>query len=177
MNKPKTVLSRIIYSDSYIKVIHDRISFKTHQWNQVYFDKIHKNSVVIIPVEKNGVYLIKQYRHPIQKYVWQFPAGTYEKNSFPSQIAKKELKEETGMTAQDLKKIGVLYSEPGLSTDRTTVFVARKLIKNKNQTLDRTEIGMELKYVKFDTFTKMIKRGDIVCGITVSAYHLFLLSL
>lgn len=177
MNKPKTVLSRTIYSDSYIKVIHDTVSLNKHRWNQVYFDKIHKNSVIVIPVEEDGVYLIKQYRHPTRKFIWQFPAGTCEKDSLPLQIAKKELLEEAGITAHNLKKIGILYSEPGLSTDKTTVFVATKLTKSKNKLhLDHSEIGMKLKYVKFETFTTMIKKGDIFCGITLSAYLLYLLS-
>lgn len=177
MKKPKTISSHTIYSDSYIKVIHDRVLFQTHQLNQVYLDKVYKNSVVIIPADKGGVYLVKQYRHPIQKFVWQFPAGTCEKDSRLLRLAQKELKEETGMTAQKIVRIGAVYSEPGLSTDKTTVYVAQKLNKIKKQNLDHSEIGMDLCFFKFDTFETMIREGKIICGITLSAYSLYVLSL
>lgn len=174
MKKPKIISSRPIYSDSYIRVMHDRVLFQTHEWNQIYLDKIYKNSVVIIPVTTGGVYLVKQYRHPIQKFVWQFPAGTSEKNSHLLQLAQKELKEETGMVAQKITKIGAIYSEPGLSTDKTTVYIARKLNKINKQNLDRSEIGMDLRFFKFDTFDTMIQEGKIMCGITLSAYLLYI---
>ncbi|PIY71632.1 hypothetical protein COY87_05165 [Candidatus Roizmanbacteria bacterium CG_4_10_14_0_8_um_filter_33_9] len=175
MKKPKTIDSRLVYSDSYINIIHDILMFKSRQWNQVYLDKVNKNSVVIVPVEKDGVYLIKQYRHPVNKFLWQFPAGTYENKLNPLQLAKKELREETGMTAQRITKIGTMFSEPGLSTDKTTIFVAEALSRLKKQTLDQSEIGMEVCFFKFEIIMKMIRERKIKCGITLSAYLLYLL--
>jgi len=174
MKQPKIVTSKSIYSDSYLKIIHDRLTYSSNEWNQIFFDKVYKNSVVVIPVESNGVYLIRQYRHPIRKFLWQFPAGTFEKNVSSLKLAHKELREETGMVAREMKKIGTLYSEPGLSTDKTDVYVAQQVKKLYKRNLDLSEIGMNMSFFKFGEIDIMIKEGKITCGITLSAYLLFL---
>lgn len=170
--RPQTVSSETIYRDSHIRVKHDVLEVDSFSWNQVYLEWHHKNAICIIPFENNGVFLIRQYRHAVSKYLWQFPGGLVEPNVSEMNMARKELLEETGFVAEKLKKIGTISPEPGLTSAHICVYVATGLQK-KNTQIERSEIGMEVKFFPIATVRKMIQQGKIHCGITLSAYLLF----
>lgn len=168
---PKILSSNIIYKDSHIQVNHDVLEVDSFSWNQVYLEWHKKNTACIIPYEKNGVYLIRQYRHAVTDYLWQFPGGLMETNVTEINIARKELLEEAGFTAKKLKKLGTICPEPGLTTENVFIYLATGLQKKKTQ-IEKSEIGMKLKFFPITTLKKMISRGKIHCGITLSAYLL-----
>jgi ADP-ribose pyrophosphatase len=67
-------------------------------------------TVGILPlIEKDKVILIRQFRSPIKKEIWEIPAGKLDKGEKPEVGAKRELKEETGYEAKELKKIGEFF--------------------------------------------------------------------
>jgi len=168
---PKTVSSDVVYKDSHIRVNHDVLEVDSFSWNQVYLEWHKKNTVCIIPYESNGVYLIRQYRHAVSNYLWQFPGGLMEPNISKVNIGRKELLEEAGFTAKKLKKLGTICPEPGLTTENVFIYLATGLQKKKTQ-IEKSEIGMELKFFPITTLKKMIIRGKVHCGITLSAYLL-----
>ena len=170
--RPKTLSSKTIYRDSHIRVKHDVLEVDSFSWNQVYLEWHHKNAVCIIPFEHNGVFLVRQYRHAVSRYLWQFPGGLMEPNISEMNMARKELLEETGFVAEKLRKIGTISPEPGLTSANIFVYVATGLQK-KNTQIEKSEIGMEVKFFPIATVRKMIQQGKICCGITLSAYLLF----
>ena len=88
----------------------------------------HVGSVIIIPVDANGqMYFVRQYRHAAQIDLLELPAGTLEPGEAPSLAAAREVREETGMAAADLREIGSFYLAPGYSTELMHVFLAREL--------------------------------------------------
>jgi len=102
-------------------------------------------TVGILPlVGKNKIVLIKQFRFPIKKEIWEIPAGKLNKGEKPEIGAKRELKEETGYVAKELKKIGEFYLSPGYSTEYMYLFLAKGLKKGK-QILDKGEKIEEVK--------------------------------
>lgn len=170
--KPKTLSSETIYRDSHIRVKHDVLKADSFSWNQVYVEWHHKNAVCIIPFENNGVFLIRQYRHAVSEYLWQFPGGLMEPDVSEMDMARKELLEETGFTAEKLEKIGTISPEPGLTSAHIFVYVATDLQK-KNTQIEKSEIGMEVKFFSIANVRDMIRQGKIHCGITLGAYLLF----
>lgn len=168
---PKILSSNLIYKDSHIQVNHDVLVVDSFSWNQVYLEWHKKNTVCIIPFENNGVYLIQQYRHAVSQHLWQFPGGLMEPNVSEVTTARKELLEETGFVAAKLKKLGTICPEPGLTTENVFIYLATGLQKKKTQ-IEKSEIGMKLKFFPITTLKKMISRGKIHCGITLSAYLL-----
>jgi len=172
--KPTIVSSHSLYKDSHIEVRQDVLKRKSFLWNQVYLHWNSKNAVCVIPFEKNGVYLINQYRHASAKTFWQFPGGLMEPKMSEFDLAKKELAEEAGFLADNVVKIGTVSPEPGLTTVRVKVFLATRLKKTK-RSLEKSEIGMKLHFFDLMTVEKMIEQGNIDCGITLSAFLLFTL--
>jgi ADP-ribose pyrophosphatase len=62
-------------------------------------------TVEVLPVDEKGrIILVKQYRFPAKKDLWEIPAGKLKKREKPEIGAKRELKEEAGLGAQKLKK-------------------------------------------------------------------------
>lgn len=89
---------------------------------------IHNPSVVIIPLDENRqILFVRQYRHPIGDSILELPAGVMEAGETPLITAQREIREETGMGAEDMKKIGKFYLAPGYSTELMYVYLARGL--------------------------------------------------
>jgi len=126
-------------------------------------------TVGILPlVGKNKIVLIKQFRFPIKKEIWEIPAGKLNKGEKPEIGAKRELKEETGYVAKELKKIGEFYLSPGYSTEYMYLFLAKGLKKGK-QILDKGEKIEEVKIFSRKEILKMIKAGKILDAKTILA--------
>ena len=101
----------------------------TPSGNTVQYDIIsHIGSVSIVPVDENGqIYFVRQYRHAAELDLLELPAGTLEPGEPPEEAAAREIREETGMAAQSLKKIGSFYLAPGYSTELMHVYLATGL--------------------------------------------------
>jgi ADP-ribose pyrophosphatase len=129
----------------------------------------HPGCVVIIPRTDAGKYiLVRQYRFPIGKYLWEFPAGGRELGETFPQAANRELMEEIGMRPGKLKLLLRFYPTPGVSGEKMHVFLAGKLrpaVAPKDEdedfelgTFSRAEMG------------RMIQRREIVDGKTLIGF-------
>jgi len=122
---------------------------------------IHPGASVIIPlISKNKVILVRQYRYPTGKYLWELPAGTIDKNESPCACARRELQEETGFRTGKIRKIKKFYSCPGFCTEKLHLYVAEKLIFT-TQKLDADE---KVKYKIFsnDEISHLIEKNKIM---------------
>ena len=91
----------------------------------------HGGSVVVVPIDEEGnVLLVRQYRHAAQQDLLELPAGTRHENEPFEECAAREIREETGMEAGSLLKIGDFYLAPGYSTELMAVFLATELRHN-----------------------------------------------
>lgn len=169
---PKIVGSRSIHKSSFVEVKIDVLELNGHRWEQVYFIKPNKNGVGILPIDETGIYLVNQYRHASQSFLWQIPMGMINKGSYELETAQEELAEETGLMAEEFIKIGSLIAEPGMSNQEEFIYVAKGL-KHSRQNLGITELGMQVKHFSFDEIERMVQNGEIKCGFTLSALYLF----
>ena len=130
---------------------------------------VFPNTVTILPViRKEKVVLIKQYRFPIEKEIWELPAGKLNKGENPEIAAKRELKEETGYIAEKLEKVSEFYMAPGYSTEYMTIFRATSL-KQSEQALDNNEIINKVKVFSLGEALKMIENKGIIDAKTIIA--------
>ncbi len=91
----------------------------------------HGGSVVIIPVDAEGdMIFVRQYRHPTKLDLLELPAGTRDGDEPPETCASREIREETGMAAGHLERLGAFYLAPGYSTEFMHVFLATDLTPN-----------------------------------------------
>lgn len=91
----------------------------------------HGGSVVIIPIDaQDNLLFVKQYRHAAQADLLELPAGTRDEEEPFEVCAAREIREETGMQAGKLQKVGAFYLAPGYSTEFMAVFIATDLKEN-----------------------------------------------
>lgn len=118
------------------------------------------DAAIIMPItDNNEVIMIQEPRTPIGKVVLAFPAGMIEKGETPEEGAIRELEEETGYRANNLKKIREVYPAIGYSNEKTIIFIARDLVKTQRN-LDETE---DIKVIKIplDEVKEMLEKNEI----------------
>lgn len=97
----------------------------------------HKNGyVAILAEENNKVYLVKSYRYPIRKNLIEIPKGYIETGEKPLAAAKRELREETGLTAKKWTQLGTFYMVPGFMDMKCYLFLAKDLKRKKAKKQD-----------------------------------------
>lgn len=130
---------------------------------------VFSNTVSVLPlIEKDKIILIKQYRAPAEKELWEIPAGKLDKGEDPEKGAKRELEEETGFKAGKLEQIAEFYKSPGYCTEYMYVFRATFLEKTK-QRLDDGEIIEQVKVFSLSEALKMIENKEIIDAHTIIA--------
>jgi len=86
----------------------------------------HPGCVVIIPYMDGYLYLVRQYRAATGETLIELPAGTIEQGEKPLECAKRELKEETGLEALNIRELFTAYLAPGYSSEVAHFFLATK---------------------------------------------------
>ena len=90
----------------------------------------HPGSAVMMPVdEKERILLVKQFRLPAERDLWELPAGRLDPNESPLKAAKRELREETGLTAKKWVKLASFWASPGYVDEKMSLFLAFDLSK------------------------------------------------
>lgn len=127
----------------------------------------HPGSVSILPVEGDRVYLLKQYRYPIDDWIWEIPAGTLEEGESPEECAIRELEEETGFKAGRLERMFEAYLIPGYGTEKMTFFLASELERGEMHPEPSERI--EVHGMKLDEALTKVRNNEIVDAKTIAA--------
>lgn len=131
----------------------------------------HPGAAAIVPVMDDGrVLLLKQYRHAVGGFIWEVPAGTLDAHEDEMTCAKRELAEETGYTAGEMKKLGVITPLPAYSDERIHIFLATDLTRAA-QNLDDDEL-LSVHPVAMQIALTMIADGQIQDAKTIASLHM-----
>ncbi len=126
---------------------------------------------VVVPVKDDGkIILVKQFRYPLQKTLIELPAGKLDKGEDPLVCATRELEEETGYKAKEIKKLGEIYTAPGYCTEVLHIYSANGLIPG-NHNREEGEHGMEILEFSIGEIEKMISDGEITDAKTIVGIH------
>ena len=143
MSKFELLNSETLLQGRAFKIRRDLL--KTPDGRETKFDIIeHGGSVVIIPVDAEGNLLfVRQYRHAAGSDLLELPAGTRDGDEPFEECAAREIREETGMEAGSLQKVGEFYLAPGYSTEFMAVFIATDLKHNPLEADDDEFLSVE----------------------------------
>lgn len=120
----------------------------------------HGGSVVMVPVDADGNLLfVRQYRHAAGDVLLELPAGTRDGQEAYETCAAREMREETGMAAGRLERVGEFFLAPGYSTEFMAVFVARDLSPDPLPS-DADEF-IEIERVPVAEAFRRAERGDL----------------
>ncbi|MBC5996067.1 NUDIX hydrolase [Romboutsia ilealis] len=120
----------------------------------------HNGAVGIVAITpENKVVLVRQYRKAVEKELWEIPAGKIEIGENPKECAIRELKEETGYSAENMKLIHKFYTSAGFSNQKIYIFLAENLIQGERN-LDEDEF-LEVHEIDKDEVYNMIARNEI----------------
>lgn len=128
----------------------------------------HPGAVAIIPVNEEGkLLLVRQFRKPLEKVIYEIPAGKLEKGEEPEACAYRELEEETGFKSNRLEKVVAFYTSPGFADERIHIYYTDELVQGEGQ-LDEDEF-LDLVEVTLEEARAMIEDGRIDDAKTVYA--------
>jgi ADP-ribose pyrophosphatase len=133
----------------------------------------HAGSAVMMAVdEKKRILLVRQYRLPADKYLWELPAGKLDEGENSLQAAKRELIEETGYKAKTWTKLASFFVSPGYVQERMTIYLATELTAGEATPMDDERI--EAKWFKRKEVASMIDKGEIDDAKTIVGYYRWL---
>jgi ADP-ribose pyrophosphatase len=124
-DEKKWDLKEVIYKGKLLN-----LSLEQPTKDSIKYEVVRKNPVVcIVPVTSHGTAcMVQQYRQPVGKLLWEFPAGHIDEGETPIEAAARELQEETGYKARVLTQMGKEYAvSPGFTDEKVTFFLARGL--------------------------------------------------
>lgn len=170
----KTLSTKIVYQNKWMKVREDEVMRPDGEKGE--YGVVEKDPfVLIIPFVGDKIALVEQFRYPVQARSWEFPAGHKDQsNEDIKKAGIRELQEETGLLACNLKKIGTLWLAPGHHTQQCIVFVGKEC-KWGERKLENSEKDMITKFFTLKELKRMVSKGIIKDSPTVAALGLYLL--
>ncbi|SFL81077.1 NUDIX hydrolase [Pelosinus propionicus] len=127
----KPLASKIVFNGNLLNVFSDQVELPNGKKASREYIK-HPGAVAIVPITKEGnIVLVRQYRYPIGKVLLEVPAGKLDKDELPDKCALRELEEETGYVANNLKKMASIYTTPGFTDEIIHLYRAEDLIFSK----------------------------------------------
>lgn len=171
----RTLGSRVVYQDSWIRLRQDQI--ERRDGSQGTYAVVEKRDfALVIPAENGGFHLVEEYRYPIQRRTWSFPQGGFPagQTGEPAELARLELRQETGFTARELTRLGFLHCSHGTTNQACHLFLATGLAMGAPER-ELEEQDMRQQWVTRDRFEEMVRDGVITDDSTLAAYALLLL--
>lgn len=166
---PWTILSeKNVYDNAWINVT--EFDVLNPRGGKGIYGKIHFNKIAVgaLPLDENlNTYLVGQFRFPLNQYSWEIPEGGAEFTESPLDSAKRELLEETGLTATEWKEIITLHLSNSVSDEVAIIFLAQKL-EQRSAMPEETE-ELTVKKIPFEEAYQMVEKGIITDAMSVAA--------
>jgi len=166
-NPWKTKSIQTIYENPWIRLENHEIinpAGKDGIYGKVHFKN---RAMAIIPIDDEGnTWLIGQYRYPLDEYFWEIPMGGGLIGQDLLESAKRELKEETGLSASKWTEILKIHTSNSVTDEVGYVYLAQELVQGETE-FEETEI-LQIKKVHFSEALEMVMRGEITDSISLA---------
>ena len=159
---------RVVYENAWIRVTHRNVI--NPSGNPGIYGVVHyKNiAIAIVPLDRNNhTWLVGQYRYTLDQYSWEIPEGGGPLGISVLESAKRELLEETGLTAGTWIEAGQLHLSNSVTDESGVIFVAKDLEQGVARPED-TEL-LKIRKVPFEKVVDMVLNGEITDALSVAA--------
>lgn len=120
----------------------------------------HPGAAAVIPInDKNEIFMVRQYRKPLEKVTLEIPAGKLDRGEDPRVCAERELREETGVTSGKLWYVASIHSTPGFSDEVLHLYAATELTEGESNA-DEDEF-LSVEKIPIGKLLQMIFSGEI----------------
>lgn len=171
----KTLDTRVVYRNPWMTVREDAI--ERADGSRGIYGVVDKPDFVVVAAVQDGlVHLVEQYRYPVGARLWELPQGSWGTGAGPDSgsaedLARAELREETGITAGRLQHLAHLHEAYGYSTQAFDLYLATDLTFGEPD-LEPEEQGLVCRAFTIDEAIGRIVRGEITDAVTVAAFGL-----
>ena len=133
----------------------------------------HTDCIAVVVLDEQGnVLLVRQFRHPVNRFLLEIPAGGIDADEGPIDSVRRELREEIGYLPHKIDKLGGFYTTPGYGTEYLHCFVATDLMPARLVAEDTADI--EVIRVSPDEIPRLIASGEICDAKSIAALLTFL---
>jgi 8-oxo-dGTP pyrophosphatase MutT (NUDIX family) len=167
MKKPARIGSQHVHRGRVIEVTTESVQYPN---GRIYdLDLVHHpGAAAVVPIDEQGrVCLVRQYRIGIEDFMWEIPAGKLDAGEPPETCAVRELKEETGIVADQWTSLGLFIPAPGIYTERIYLYLARSL--HIGTAAPDADEDLELQWLPLDAALAKVLRGEWNDGKTAVA--------
>jgi 8-oxo-dGTP pyrophosphatase MutT (NUDIX family) len=169
-----TLSSREVYRNHWLRLREDEI-LRSNGQKGIYGVVEKDDAAIILPIDQGRVWLVEQFRYTIQERAIELPQGGWEMEiDNPEELARGELKEETGLHAAHMTYLGWLWIAYGFTRQKHHVFLATGLTPTSKDP-DAEEHDLIVRSVTVGEFEQMMLDGTIRDNCTLSAWALYLL--
>lgn len=157
--KEKTLESEYIYKGRIINLRCDKVTVKNGESIREVIE--HSGGAVIMALKPNGnIIMEKQFRKPVEQVIFEAPAGKIDKGEIPMETALRELKEETGYSAANIRLLTTTYTTVGFSDEILYIYLCTELTQGETD-FDENE-AIEIEEHHIDDLFEMVVSGKIV---------------
>jgi len=165
----ETTGTRVVYENRWMRVREDTIR-RTDGSAGIYGVVEKTDFAIIAPIDNGMIHLVEQYRYPVKGRYWELPQGSWEQapEIDPLELARAELREETGLTAESMIHAGHLFECYGYSTQGFDIYLATGLEPGPADR-EQSEQDMISRAFPVEKVLKMVTEGVIKDAATVAA--------
>ncbi|MEO8575699.1 MAG: NUDIX hydrolase [Gemmatimonadales bacterium] len=168
--QPGAISSRRVYNGRVISLDVDTVRFPNGTVGELEMIR-HPGASAVVPFLDDPtaadprIVLIRQYRYAAGDFVFEIPAGRLDKDEAPDACAHRELREETGYSAERMVRMTTFYTTPGFTDESIHLFAASGLTAGSSS-LEPDEI-LDLQVVSLSEAISMVAKGEIKDGKTM----------
>jgi ADP-ribose pyrophosphatase len=168
----RTLSTREVYRNPWLRVREDQIE-RSNGAKGIYGVVEKDDCAVILPIEGDTIYLVEQFRYTIGQRVLELPQGGWETPDVdPEELARGELREETGMVAASMTYLGTMWIAYGFTKQKQYVYLATGLT-HAGTDPDPEEHDLVLKTATIAEFEQMLLDGMIQDVCTLAAWGMY----
>lgn len=169
-----TLSTREVYRNRWMRVREDEI-LRSNGQRGIYGVVDKDECAIILPLDDGHVWLVEQFRYTIQQRALELPQGGWEREiTDAEELARGELREETGLHAETMIYLGTLWIAYGFARQKQHVYLATGLRQESTQR-DAEEHDLTVHRLSVEAFEQKMLDGEIADASTLAAWGLYLM--